>query len=273
MKLVVDEDVEIMLALYFENQSDQIASIQLFIELADLESAKDYIPLGKEHGVQDLCTVVSMAYVDSRSIVHGINIDLNAAFASKNLNSGPRLQIHLMVLNIDADSDYGYDNNNPSNHKVEDYSDSNLDRVLDNIDDKDTDNDRNTNVYIVVNLIRDIYDTLATLMPRMGPKQVNQMEVRHVFVEHVKKVMVANYRIVRHSWRSSLSSSRTLFTVSIVGPKGVLKIVKKSYAPNVYLGGMKYSSGNRLKEYLGSSIGSNLGKGSDSGVGGECGRG
>lgn len=38
---------------------------------------------------------------------------------------------------------------------------------------------------------------LATLMPRMGQQQVNQMEAGHVFVEHVRDAMVANRRMLR----------------------------------------------------------------------------
>ncbi|PPE02675.1 hypothetical protein GOBAR_DD00234 [Gossypium barbadense] len=38
---------------------------------------------------------------------------------------------------------------------------------------------------------------LATLMPRMGQQQVNQMEVGHVFVEYVRDAMVANRQMAR----------------------------------------------------------------------------
>ncbi|PPD84586.1 hypothetical protein GOBAR_DD18474 [Gossypium barbadense] len=38
---------------------------------------------------------------------------------------------------------------------------------------------------------------LATLMPRMGQQQVNQMEAGHVFVEHASDAMVANRRTAR----------------------------------------------------------------------------
>ncbi|PPD76338.1 hypothetical protein GOBAR_DD26733 [Gossypium barbadense] len=40
---------------------------------------------------------------------------------------------------------------------------------------------------------------LATLMPRMGQQQVDQMEAGHVFVEHVRDAMVANRRMARPS--------------------------------------------------------------------------
>ncbi|PPD88410.1 hypothetical protein GOBAR_DD14649 [Gossypium barbadense] len=38
---------------------------------------------------------------------------------------------------------------------------------------------------------------LATLMPRIGQQQVNQMEAGHVFVEGIRDVMVVNRRIAR----------------------------------------------------------------------------
>ncbi|PPD87226.1 hypothetical protein GOBAR_DD15843 [Gossypium barbadense] len=38
---------------------------------------------------------------------------------------------------------------------------------------------------------------LATLMPRMGQQQVDQIEAGHVFIEHVRDTMVANRRLAR----------------------------------------------------------------------------
>ncbi|PPD87074.1 hypothetical protein GOBAR_DD15979 [Gossypium barbadense] len=38
---------------------------------------------------------------------------------------------------------------------------------------------------------------LATLMPRMGQQQVDQIEAGHVFVEHVRDTMVANHRLAK----------------------------------------------------------------------------
>ncbi|PPE02187.1 hypothetical protein GOBAR_DD00785 [Gossypium barbadense] len=40
---------------------------------------------------------------------------------------------------------------------------------------------------------------LATLMPRMGQQQVDQIQAGHVFVEHVRDAMVANRRLARPS--------------------------------------------------------------------------
>ncbi|KAH1033241.1 hypothetical protein J1N35_045415 [Gossypium stocksii] len=41
------------------------------------------------------------------------------------------------------------------------------------------------------------FSRLATLMPRIGQQQVNQMETGHVFVEHVRDAMAANSQMAR----------------------------------------------------------------------------
>ncbi|PPD85160.1 hypothetical protein GOBAR_DD17898 [Gossypium barbadense] len=50
---------------------------------------------------------------------------------------------------------------------------------------------------------------LATLMPRMGQQQMNQMEARHVFVEGIRDAMVVNRRMAR---------SMTVERLSVVDP-------------------------------------------------------
>ncbi|PPD78535.1 hypothetical protein GOBAR_DD24542 [Gossypium barbadense] len=94
IKLVDDKDVKTMVTLYCQNQSEK-------------------------HGVQDLCTIVPRAYVDRLSTVHGINIDLNAPPKSENLNSSPHFQIQFVMIETNANSDDGYDNNGSSNYEVE----------------------------------------------------------------------------------------------------------------------------------------------------------
>ncbi|KAK5813491.1 hypothetical protein PVK06_028942 [Gossypium arboreum] len=42
-----------------------------------------------------------------------------------------------------------------------------------------------------------IFYRLATLMPRMGQQQVNQMDAGHMFVEYVRDAMVANRQMAR----------------------------------------------------------------------------
>ncbi|KAH1039195.1 hypothetical protein J1N35_040938 [Gossypium stocksii] len=53
MELVDDEEMETMVALYYGNQSDQNAPIQLFVELAGVEPTEDPTLLGEEHGAQE----------------------------------------------------------------------------------------------------------------------------------------------------------------------------------------------------------------------------
>ncbi|PPS08244.1 hypothetical protein GOBAR_AA12413 [Gossypium barbadense] len=118
MKLVNDEDVETMVALYCQNQNGHTESIQLFAELADVESTEDFTPLSKEHGVQDPCTEVLRVSIDRWSFVHGFDINLNAPPVFGNLNLSPHLQIHPMVIEAKADGEDGYDNNGPSDHDV-----------------------------------------------------------------------------------------------------------------------------------------------------------
>ncbi|KAH1091791.1 hypothetical protein J1N35_019048 [Gossypium stocksii] len=146
MELVDNKDVETIVALCWD-RSHQTDPIQLFAKLANVEPIEEFALLGEEHKVQDLCTVVPRAFVDRRSIICGININPNASPASENINLGPRLQIHLGVIEIDADGDDGYDNNDPSNHEVEDDNDLDLDEVPIFIDDKGANNDRNVNAY------------------------------------------------------------------------------------------------------------------------------
>ncbi|KAH1091871.1 hypothetical protein J1N35_019128 [Gossypium stocksii] len=152
MKLVDDKDMETMVALYFRDRSCQTNPIQLFAELVDVESTEDSTPLGEKRGVQDLCMVVLKAYVDKQLTVYGIDIDLNAPPAYENLNSGPHLQIHPVVIETDADGDYVYGNNGSSDHNVKYYSDLDQNEVPNDIDDKDTNDDGNVDASSIENL-------------------------------------------------------------------------------------------------------------------------
>ncbi|KAH1098410.1 hypothetical protein J1N35_015331 [Gossypium stocksii] len=91
--------------------------IQLFTELTDVEPNKDFTPLSEKNRVQDLCTEVSRESIDRRSSIRGFKIDLNTPPASENLNPSPRLQIHLELIETDADGEDGYDNHGPFDHK------------------------------------------------------------------------------------------------------------------------------------------------------------
>ncbi|PPD71152.1 hypothetical protein GOBAR_DD31965 [Gossypium barbadense] len=79
MELVDDKDVETMIGIYYRNQSDQNAPIQLFAELAGVEPTKDLTVLGEEHEAQEPSMVAPILYVDSESSIYGIDIDLNVA--------------------------------------------------------------------------------------------------------------------------------------------------------------------------------------------------
>ncbi|PPD71057.1 hypothetical protein GOBAR_DD32064 [Gossypium barbadense] len=54
----------------------------------------------------------------------------------------------------------------------------------------------------------------ATLMPRMGQQQVDQMEAGYVFVEHVRDAMVANYRMARSMDVEIYSRQMKMFRVT-----------------------------------------------------------
>ncbi|PPR96924.1 hypothetical protein GOBAR_AA23740 [Gossypium barbadense] len=91
-----------------------------FAKLVGVEPTEDPTLLGEEDGAQESCMVVLISYVDSQSIIHGIDIDLNAA------------------PETDVVGDDVYHSRDPSNHEVDSDSDSDLDldEVLDDIDDK-----------------------------------------------------------------------------------------------------------------------------------------
>ncbi|KAH1121818.1 hypothetical protein J1N35_004978 [Gossypium stocksii] len=131
-----------------------VSNLNLLIGLE--AEAKDFTPLSKEHEVQDPCIVVLRVFVDSRSTIYGIDINLNAPPAFKNLKPNPHSQIHLVVIKTDADGGDGYDNNDPFGHEVEYYSDPNLDEVPNDIDDDGTNNDGNVNTSSVGNLSQGI---------------------------------------------------------------------------------------------------------------------
>ncbi|PPD94186.1 hypothetical protein GOBAR_DD08791 [Gossypium barbadense] len=154
MELVDDEDMETMGTLYCGKWSHQNAPIQLFVELANVEPVKDLTPLGEEHEVHDPCMVVLISYIGSQSTIYEIDIDLNVAPTSENQNSGPRLQIHSVVFETEVDGNDGHDNSDPFNHKVANYSHSDLDEVLDDIKEEGTNDDENVNSSSFGNLIQ-----------------------------------------------------------------------------------------------------------------------
>ncbi|KAH1097989.1 hypothetical protein J1N35_014910 [Gossypium stocksii] len=65
-----------------------------------------------------------------------------------------RFQIHPVVFEIEANGDDGHDNSDPFNHEVVDYTNFDLDEVLDDIDEEGANDDENVNRSSVGNLIR-----------------------------------------------------------------------------------------------------------------------
>ncbi|KAH1046872.1 hypothetical protein J1N35_037656 [Gossypium stocksii] len=157
MELVDNDNMETMVTLYFQNQNSHIESIQLFVELADVEPPEDFTLLSEEHEVQNPCMEVPRVSVERQSTVRGFDIGLNTLPMLENLNSGPRLQIHPVVIETNADGEDGYDNNGHSNHEVEAYSDLYLHKVPNDIDDEGVNEDVNVYTSSIENLSRDIF--------------------------------------------------------------------------------------------------------------------
>ncbi|PPD76121.1 hypothetical protein GOBAR_DD26954 [Gossypium barbadense] len=138
MELVDDEDVETMVALYSGTRSNQNAPILLFAELASVEATEDPTPLGEEDGVQELCMVAPVSYIDSQSTIHKIDIDLNVAPETG-------------VIGDDV-----YYSSDPVDHEVDSESDPDVDEVPDGINDEGVNEDENVNASSVGNQIRHI---------------------------------------------------------------------------------------------------------------------
>ncbi|PPR93084.1 hypothetical protein GOBAR_AA27588 [Gossypium barbadense] len=133
MELLDDEDMEKMVALYCGTRSNQNAPIQLFAELTGVETTEDPTPLGEEDGAQEPCMVVPISYVDSQSIIHGIDIDLNVA---------PK---------TDVVGDDVYHSSDHSDHEVDSESDPDVDEVPDDIDDECVNENKDVNASSVEN--------------------------------------------------------------------------------------------------------------------------
>ncbi|PPD81237.1 hypothetical protein GOBAR_DD21839 [Gossypium barbadense] len=90
----------------------------LFAELVGVEATEDPTLLGEEDRVQVPCMVVPVSYVDSRSTIHGIDIDLNAA------------------AETDVVGDDVYYSSDPVDYEVDSESHPDVDEVPDDIDDE-----------------------------------------------------------------------------------------------------------------------------------------
>ncbi|PPD93792.1 hypothetical protein GOBAR_DD09208 [Gossypium barbadense] len=127
-----------MIALYCRNQSDQNVPIQLFAELASVESTEDLIAFGEEHRAQEPCMVAPTSYIDSESTICRIDIDHNVA------------------PGIDMVGDDGYDSSDPCDQEVDSDSDPEVDEVPDDTDDEDVNDNGNIKASSVGNQIRHI---------------------------------------------------------------------------------------------------------------------
>ncbi|PPS08935.1 hypothetical protein GOBAR_AA11707 [Gossypium barbadense] len=107
------------------------APIHLFSKLADMEQNENLTAYGEEHGAQEPYMVALILYVNSESIILGIDINLN------------------VTPDINVVGDDGYDSSDPSDQ--EDNSDPEVDDISDDIDDKDVNVDGNINASSVEN--------------------------------------------------------------------------------------------------------------------------
>ncbi|PPS02052.1 hypothetical protein GOBAR_AA18616 [Gossypium barbadense] len=138
MKLVDNEDVETMIALYCGNGSNKNAPIHLFAELAGMEQNDDLNAYDEEHGAQEPCMVAPISYVDSESTIRGSDVDLN------------------VTPDIDVVGDNGFDSSDPCDQEVDSDTDPDVDDVPDDIDDEDMNDDGSINALSVRNQMRRI---------------------------------------------------------------------------------------------------------------------
>ncbi|PPR94145.1 hypothetical protein GOBAR_AA26532 [Gossypium barbadense] len=120
------------------NRSDQNAPIHLFAKLVNIEKNEYLTTYGQEHGAQEPCMVAPISYVDSKSTIRGINIDLN------------------VTPDIDVVGDDGYDSSDPCDQEVYSDSDSDVEEIPDDIDKEDVNDDGNISASSVENQIQRI---------------------------------------------------------------------------------------------------------------------
>ncbi|PPS00421.1 hypothetical protein GOBAR_AA20244 [Gossypium barbadense] len=99
--------------------------------------------LEDDESVETIVTLYCRNQIGHIELILLFDIDLNVPLVSENLNLGPCLQINLIMIETDAYGEYAYDNNDPSDHEVEDYSNYDIDEVSDDIDDESANDDGN----------------------------------------------------------------------------------------------------------------------------------
>lgn len=129
----------------------------------------------------------SKASIDNRSSVQDCEINLNVGCANQygggvtsiwaENTHHVRLQIHPIVIETDADGEDRFDNDGFSDHEGEDFNDSNVDEVLDDIDNESADDEivhslsiENSNRGIIV------HNDLGAYMSSIDPNVAHAFE-------------------------------------------------------------------------------------------------
>ncbi|PPD87999.1 hypothetical protein GOBAR_DD15064 [Gossypium barbadense] len=274
MKVVDDEDVETMVALYCGNGSDKNAPIHLFAELADIDVVGGEEEGGSDHWGEEVDSdgdldvddvpddiddedVNNDGNINTSSVKEQMRcilihnnlgpymslIDLDAAYVAVFLEYPEIVHPHGLAVNSDYDElfigqRFSYKEECVFAIKRYEVKPRIFRQRMIRIE-SDIEGQTNTSFrqwlgtteswqwaqsfdegfrygQMTINLVEGInavllkichlpivsvfsatFYRLATLMPRIGQQQVDQMEAGYVFVEHVKDAMVANHRMAR----------------------------------------------------------------------------
>ncbi|PPS07353.1 hypothetical protein GOBAR_AA13303 [Gossypium barbadense] len=147
MELLDNDDVETMAALYCLPERVNTESIQLFVELANVEPVENVTQLSQQYGVENPHIEVPRASVNRRSFVCGFDINLNVGCSDQ---YSSRLQIYPVVIETNALGEDGCNNDGFSDHKGEYFNDPYLDNVPDDINDEGPD-DGNDHALLIGN--------------------------------------------------------------------------------------------------------------------------
>ncbi|XP_040967113.1 uncharacterized protein [Gossypium hirsutum] len=116
MQLLDNDDFSIMMEIWWSTRSENHQLVELFTELADLKPIENLECKGT------------------------LQIPKNPNYGGSSYNNptiGPRLQIHLeVIISTEANVREMTDNGEDSDQDVEDFSDPDVDEVLDDIDDE-----------------------------------------------------------------------------------------------------------------------------------------
>ncbi|PPD75172.1 hypothetical protein GOBAR_DD27909 [Gossypium barbadense] len=199
IELVDNEDVEIMIALYCGNRSDQNAPIHLFAELDGVEPTEDLTVYSEEHEAQEPCMVAPISSDPCDQEVNSDSdpdmdevpndIDDEEVNDDRNINaSSVRNQILCIVIHNNLGPHMSLID--PDTAHVVEFSEYLkillVHRLAVNYDPKE--------LFVGQRFERDQRCVVENMMSQ---QQVNQMEAGHVFVKDVRDTMVAHRRMVR----------------------------------------------------------------------------